>query len=351
MSLSPLAGLLDALISPLVGLRATEYTIVACGALLIYEHFLTFDREIFFVWQSRWSLGKLLFFLNRYSAYIDTCLAIYILTSVKDPKTCPALAKATAWLFVTGMFVSEIILAMRTYAIWSGRRSMLIFLVIFTLAVFASACLLTQRFLNSLNFIEVPPFLKPLGITCAPMSTHGQTYLEFMVFMVNQAVIAVLTLYRGVHQYRITRHPMVKTMYEDGLLYYIYVLLLSIANVVVAVAAPPQYVVLLELPLRVASSVCCTRVLLNIRGAYFNPSVESNGVIVHGTPAFKWGTRSSGTETTSRTAASLDPDPEKGENPSKGWRWEEGKQRSNARLSLGRMSPFVCEAPEAVGNS
>ncbi|KAF8584982.1 hypothetical protein K439DRAFT_1095261 [Ramaria rubella] len=191
---------------------------VACGALLAFEYLLTLDREIFYVWGSKWSLGKIIFFLNRYGPVADTVLAIYILTGVKDQETCPVLARAILWLFVSGMFISETILAMRTYAIWSGRREILIFLVVFTLAVFASASVLTQRFLNSLTFIDIPPFLKSLGVgvTCAPTPLPRATYPEFLVFMVNQAVVAVLTIYRGLQQYRISRHPVVRTMFQDG---------------------------------------------------------------------------------------------------------------------------------------
>jgi len=167
---------------------------------------------------------------------------------------------------------------MRTYAIWNARRSVLIFLVIFTLAIFAASAVSVQLFLKSLTFIQVPPSLGPLGSTCVPVpvSTHAQTYFSFVLFMMNQSVIAALALARGVHQYRRSNHPLIKTMYEDGLLYYIYLLVLCIANVVVSVAAPPQYVVLLRLPLRVGNSIGCTRVLLNIRGAYFNLKDESD---------------------------------------------------------------------------
>ncbi|KAF8529724.1 hypothetical protein BU17DRAFT_60495 [Hysterangium stoloniferum] len=175
---------------------------------------------------------KVIFFLNTYSPIIDTTLTIYIQTGVKDQRLCPALSTATAGAFVGGMFVSEIVLAMRTYAIWGCRRSILIFLVLFTLTYVSSAV------------VQIPAFLEPsLRITCAPLPARGQTGFEFMVFMVNQAVVAILTLYRAMQQYR---------------------LLLSLFR-----------------PLRVISSICCTRVLLNIRGAYFTPnSTSETGLVV-----------------------------------------------------------------------
>ncbi|GJJ13788.1 hypothetical protein Clacol_008045 [Clathrus columnatus] len=125
------------------------------------------------------------------------------------------------------------------------------------------------------EFVLISKFLQSitsLGLTCAPLPKHGETFPEFLVFMINQAVIAVLTLTRGFQQYRLTNNPLLGTMFHDGLLYYVYTLVLAIANVTVALAAPIQWGVFLELPLRVLSSIFCTRVLLNIRGTYFKPS-------------------------------------------------------------------------------
>ncbi|KAF8516403.1 hypothetical protein JB92DRAFT_2910918 [Gautieria morchelliformis] len=344
-------GLLQAIIPSLNGLRVTEYTLVACATLLAYEYFLTLDREVFYVWGSSWSFGKIIFFWNRYSPVVDTVLAIYTLAGAKDPHICPPLATATAWAFVSGMFVTEIILAMRTYAIWGARRSILVFLVVFTLAVFASASVLTQRFLDSLIFIQIPPFIESLGVNlvCAPLPPRGQASFEFMVFMVNQAVIAALTLYRGLQQYRTTHNPMIKTMFQDGLLYYVYTLILSVANVAVAVNAPVEYGVLLELPLRVVSSICCTRVLLNIRGAYFNPHGTSHdGVLGQEKDSFRWG-RSSGT---SRTSTSMTLAPSDLSHPPEtrnhGWVWNDGQGNDHLRLSLRSISPFQCELPDSV---
>lgn len=84
--------------------------------------------------------------------------------------------------------------------------------------------------------VPIPPFVESLGlgIACAPVSASGQVPFEFLVFMVNQAgaivcsivqncilrthfaVVAILTLYRGMRQYRVSHNPMIKTMFQDG---------------------------------------------------------------------------------------------------------------------------------------
>ncbi|EKM82036.1 hypothetical protein AGABI1DRAFT_126386 [Agaricus bisporus var. burnettii JB137-S8] len=58
--------------------------------------------------------------------------------------------------------------------------------------------------------------------------------------------------------------PWIKQMYKDGLLYYVLVLAVSIANVLVAALAPRPLANWLATPQRVIHSVLCNKVLLQI---------------------------------------------------------------------------------------
>jgi hypothetical protein len=42
----------------------------------MFDYLLTFRDEVELVWKSRWSTGKLLFFLTRYPVFIDTALVL-----------------------------------------------------------------------------------------------------------------------------------------------------------------------------------------------------------------------------------------------------------------------------------
>ncbi|KII87604.1 hypothetical protein PLICRDRAFT_176400 [Plicaturopsis crispa FD-325 SS-3] len=45
---------------------ATDWVAGACITCLIYDHVLTLSQEISGIWWSRFSISKVLFFLNRY---------------------------------------------------------------------------------------------------------------------------------------------------------------------------------------------------------------------------------------------------------------------------------------------
>jgi len=93
-------------------------------------------------------------------------------------------------------------------------------------------------------------------------------------------------------------------------------------------------------PLRVISSICCTRVLLNIRAAYFRPGTTTEFEIIQGVTRSTGGWRSSNIASDTTAVPS---DMEHGEKGGRGWTWEEAK---SPRLSLGRMSPFLYDVPE-----
>ncbi|KAF8873948.1 hypothetical protein BD779DRAFT_1568386, partial [Infundibulicybe gibba] len=58
---------------------------VASVAVLIYDWFLTIDSELAFIWDPKWNLGTLLYFLTRYPAFIDTAVYLY---SKSDSMNC-----------------------------------------------------------------------------------------------------------------------------------------------------------------------------------------------------------------------------------------------------------------------
>lgn len=99
-------------------------------------------------------------------------------------------------------------------------------------------------------------------------------------------------------------------------------------------------------PLRVVSSICCTRVLLNIRGAYFTPNEPiRDGTTGLEKQSFVWGTLSK-TSGTSNTVVPSDSE-RSGDRRNSGWTWNEDLDPPR-RLSLRPISPFHCEIPDFI---
>jgi hypothetical protein len=105
------------------------YIKIASGALLVYDYLCTLDLEVAYVWAGPWTLGTFLFILNRYLPFVDIFILIQLLAGNPSPETCVTYSKVATWFMVTGVIISEIILMLRTYALWECRRSILIALI------------------------------------------------------------------------------------------------------------------------------------------------------------------------------------------------------------------------------
>ncbi|EJC98999.1 uncharacterized protein FOMMEDRAFT_23360 [Fomitiporia mediterranea MF3/22] len=180
-----------------------NYAAVAGAALLAYDYFLTLDAEIDFVWHSRWSFAKMLFFILRYSAFLGSGANMtmsYISTLFQD-HLCGSFDSASKVLMMITVFVSELVMVIRVCALYNGSRQVLVFLIALTMCATASTITISVMSQNHRTWVESP--IPRLG-TCIHLSTNvTQTvnfYAVFVVLMIFQFVLIILTIWKGVSQ-------------------------------------------------------------------------------------------------------------------------------------------------------
>ncbi|THH09951.1 hypothetical protein EW145_g1647 [Phellinidium pouzarii] len=253
------------------GIDLVGGTIAAFGALLVYDvFFVTFEQEVVtLVWPSRWNLGKILFFLNRYLPFADTFLSLHLLLgNGNTDQECLLGFRAVTWLIVIGLIISEMILTMRTYAMWGSTRFILIILTVLGLGLFIPAIVITQ--------IEVSSFVYESQFTGCSKTKNSSPiiFVAFLLLIIWETSIVTMTMLVVRRDHLLTiclivdrrmRSALVQQMYKDGVLYYLYQFAFTIVNLLIAVAAPPDFANWLTTPQRVFHSILCTRVLLHIR--------------------------------------------------------------------------------------
>lgn len=58
--------------------QLTQSLSVAASAVFVYDYLLTFPMEVELIWGSRWNAIKIIFIVQRYMPFIDTCfLTLY----------------------------------------------------------------------------------------------------------------------------------------------------------------------------------------------------------------------------------------------------------------------------------
>ncbi|KAJ6602557.1 hypothetical protein DFH09DRAFT_449725 [Mycena vulgaris] len=216
------------------------------------------SRLVLYVWPRPWSMSTALFLLNRYLPFVDTFLSLSAKFTRPSPEQCLTRNKAVAWLSVLGIMLSEGILMLRTYAIWERKRSVLIFLCGLAACAFLPMVVFVHLETRTLEYVATD------GLGCALSHAGSILIFGYLSIMISETAIAILTAIKAYRDLRRSRVPWVLKLYQDGMLFYVYLLSISVANVLVPIIAPAMFANWLGSPQRVLHSVLCTRVLLLI---------------------------------------------------------------------------------------
>ncbi|EJD00225.1 uncharacterized protein FOMMEDRAFT_92670, partial [Fomitiporia mediterranea MF3/22] len=123
----------------------------------IYEYVLTIETERKLIWTMPWSIAKVLFILTRYLPFVDTPIVLlHQLKMAMSNNQCEFAYKFTGWLETFGILLAEIILVLRTWAIWERKRPIRVVLTIWTLAIWIPQIVFMAKFLGSLEFSPFP---------------------------------------------------------------------------------------------------------------------------------------------------------------------------------------------------
>ncbi|TFK35851.1 hypothetical protein BDQ12DRAFT_687671 [Crucibulum laeve] len=237
------------------------YLIAATNVVLIYDYICTLDLEVTYIWSRPWSLGSVLFLINRYTPFVDTALSLYLLRTVITPESCLIHYRIMSWFIAMGMTVSEWILMLRTIAMWKRKKSIVILVAILALCTNIPGLVVTELEMRSLEFTPIPEF-RVYG--CNLYKASKIIIVSYLVILLSETVIVVLTMIKGYEHIRRSTSPWVIQMYRDGLLFYIYILMFTLGNVIVPIVAQLNYKNILANPQRVFHSILCSRVIFGI---------------------------------------------------------------------------------------
>lgn len=231
---------------------------------LLYDIFENLDEEVKFVWFSNGIVGNLLYFATRYLSLVDmTVMAVYLFRPNLDPHTCTVLNRISTYFIVSGIIIAEIILVIRTWVIWHRSRVVLAYLVAVELALTIAGVVNVHTSLNELHY---GPSLLPTLIPCFPSTLGFRVYIDFASVLFMDLNILLFTLRRAFSQLRGNRSNLVRTLYRDGFLYFFFLCVISLANLVLyaALLDTSYYFVLLE-PQRVLHSTLSARLIRNVK--------------------------------------------------------------------------------------
>ncbi|KAF9010279.1 hypothetical protein BDQ17DRAFT_1538766 [Cyathus striatus] len=236
------------------------YILIATYTLFAYDYLCTFDKEVNYLWLTPWHWGKILFFINRYLPFVEISMAVHIVRVLTTPEMCRNHYRAITWLMISGLVNAELILVLRTIAIWDRKKSITIVVITTYLVVATASLAATNLFFKSLVYIPV----KVYRYGCEVGTSNSIIIVAFIALLALETVIFVLTVVRATQHLRRSHSSWVVQLYKRGIMFYVYLFVLMLANVVFPVVVEPgKKAVFADLQFSL-HSVLCNRVIFHI---------------------------------------------------------------------------------------
>ncbi|ESK85359.1 hypothetical protein Moror_5961 [Moniliophthora roreri MCA 2997] len=260
--------------------------IIISSVLLLYDYLLTFDLEANYVWTHPLTFRSAIFFLNRYTPFVDTFLSLSSLSAFLTAEECELRQKFVSIFMFIGIGISEGILMLRVYALWGCRRWVLVLFLCMGIGEIIYVALIVWKYIVSMRLHVTPEGCASYG------PVNGLLYMgSFILLAFSETVLAILSVIKGYRDLRNTRERWVVELYKDGLLYYLYLLVISVFNIF-SPWIQPAWGPFLLVPQRVLHSIFCNRVLFFLFKVGFDEERERGRLQggYYGGRAGDWGT-------------------------------------------------------------
>ncbi|KAK7451242.1 hypothetical protein VKT23_012580 [Stygiomarasmius scandens] len=261
-------------VSLLSDLQVVQYIKVACLSLLIFETTITLDLEYRYIWSRKWSFVKILYLYSRYSTFIDTTIAV---SEQLDLKFLSCNSKEVT-TFITifsglGIALTEILLMIRTYAIYNSSRRVLIAFIMLWLTIGGVNFWAVTNWSKSFNVSRIPVTEMGDHVKCFLGRTSNIGLVCYLSFFAGETIILIMTAIKAFFVWRFTRETKTKSanwvlsFYQDGIFFYFFLLPFTTLSILAPLTFPGGLYLVADTPLRVMHTILTCRMVLRVRCA------------------------------------------------------------------------------------
>ncbi|KAJ7441298.1 hypothetical protein B0H11DRAFT_2252188 [Mycena galericulata] len=278
------AAELDSIIVALRDIVVTRYASAAGFVILLYDHLLTFDAEVKYIWSAPTSLGKIMFLTLRYMVpaflFVQTTLgsglsniqltdALYpprqieVLTHSPRCKVWVSIMTYAGWITIG---ISNFLVLMRIWAILPHGHRLRAWSIAFFIASQLTSFAVTTWVIVA-NLIPVLVF-DPLVALCSFSSKPNVVGL-WVVGLVFEVVVFVAVCWNTLDRPRaLGSDPdaaVARILLRDGIAYFLILFGFRIANTVIAAVSPVSSLFVVVYFIWCGTTVTTTRLIINSR--------------------------------------------------------------------------------------
>ncbi|KAG7091666.1 hypothetical protein E1B28_010686 [Marasmius oreades] len=236
-----------------------HYFLAAGGALFIYDVFINLDVELMYIWPAvnlrKRPINKVsvafnfMYLAQRYLPLVDqVILDQYILFGAPSTTACMIGFTMSAWCSILGILLSELMLALRIWAVWERSAFIGVILIALSLGCSAPAMFFFARFMQGIQYFEFHLSRPSQDIgRCLNLMTNRDVYICWILLMVYDSASFILMAIPGFRAYREGgSSDLVKLVYRDGVIYYALLFLVSLVNVIIILLLPHDLVIIIS---------------------------------------------------------------------------------------------------------
>lgn len=237
---------------------------IAALTLFTWDLILTFPHEVR-LWNTRWTLAKVLFFVNRYFA-LGTAILMTLLTF--DVTPTEAICSVNAFFAVIALLLVaniQMILQHRVYALYAYDKRIVAPVSILFIAIFS-----TMMVMAVVVYLYEKDHEAQIFGACCLLGSVDWLYLFWVPMMGFDFVLVVLAGYKSLQYY--FRVPdktwsgarLMRTFARDSVLYFLCNFLIYLFSTLLGKFGPPVYYQLGAITITVVPPISANHLLINM---------------------------------------------------------------------------------------
>jgi len=245
---------------------------LAALVITLYDHFLTLDLEVEYIWKRRWSNLKALFLLARYFGdFLLISICVVFLNRNVGSMFCNIGLKFVGTGSMVIILITQVIMQTRIKAMYGKIMSRLItiFWILETMGVLGLG-------IASLLVIDVTPYTLQGIRMCNPTYLPHYAFLFWVPIIVFETFLFSLALRMAYHNYleigSLLGVSLFHVILRDNFIFFVCAFAIYIITAVTWLSADPRY-------FTVPGSLTCSfttimgcRLILNLCRVYYDPS-------------------------------------------------------------------------------
>lgn len=241
---------------------ASRYASIAGYVLMLYDHTLTFDEEVRFIWAAPWTLPKTLFLIIRYFVPAFVVIHLCQLTGLNtfSDMFCKVWFNISACMGIITIAIGNFLALMHIWNLWErDGRLMVLTSCLFVATQIANIICLTF----SLVHITESVYFNSTFSMCMLSDRHsaGIIWAPGVAF---EVVIFSALFWNALSRPRYLEDDFTKILYRDGFAYILVVFVLRLMNLILSFVAPLSLIFLGIFFIWCSTTMTVTRLVLDV---------------------------------------------------------------------------------------